>query len=203
MSPRSSFVLAAVLFFVRPVIAQTSPEQAERRWFIGTSAFVLANLAPDPPSFYQFTIGYRVTDRDVVALEAKTWTYRHPLGIPYGPSFEAESEEYPGHVRGYGVGVSYQRYLWKGLYAGAEATAFLQRYVEGPENRTTSGFQLFTAVRAGYHVTMFDGRFFIEPSVACTAWPVNTDVPASFARLDDRWPGFFLFEPGLHLGVML
>jgi len=203
MSPRSLLVLAAVLLFTRPVTAQSSPEDPGRRWFIGTSAFVLANLAPDPPSFYQFNVGYRLTERDVVALEAKTWTYRHPLGIPYGPSFEAQSEEYPGHVRGYGLGFSYQRYLWKGLYAGGEATAFLQRYMDKSAGRTSSGFQLFMAVRAGYHVTLFDERCFIEPSVACTAWPVNTNVPATFQRMDDRWPGYFLFEPGLHLGVML
>ena len=60
---------------------------------------------------------------------------------------------------------------------------------------------LFMTYRLGYHVQLFKNRFFIEPSVAMTHWPVKTNVPESFARLDSKWPSYFLFEPGLHFGV--
>ena len=54
--------------------------------------------------------------------------------------------------------------------------------------------------RLGYHVPLFKNRFFIEPSVAVTHWPINTNVPESFAALEHKWPKYFLLEPGLHFG---
>ncbi len=44
-------------------------------------------------------------------------------------------------------------------------------------------------------------RFFIEPSIPFTHWPISTNAPAAFAEKDSRWPNYFLFEPGLHFGV--
>ena len=159
------------------------------------------NLLPDPPSFYQLNVGYWLTPRDVISVEAITWTYRHPLGIPYGPSQYSAAEEFPGHIREYGVGVAYQRFLWKGLYAQAHATPLRKRYVNEETGRTTHGFQLFLTARAGYHVRLFQDRFFVEPSVACTHWPISTNVPEAFAAKESKWPNYFLFEPGLHIGM--
>jgi hypothetical protein len=48
---------------------------------------------------------------------------------------------------------------------------------------------------------LFGGRFFLEPSVAVTHWPIDRNAPVDFATVDDRWPSYFLFEPGLHFGV--
>lgn len=55
--------------------------------------------------------------------------------------------------------------------------------------------------RLGYQVALFKNRFFIEPSVAATHCPVNTNVPEAFAKLENKWNNHFLFEPGLHFGV--
>jgi hypothetical protein len=175
-----------------------------RRYFIGGSAFMLYNLVPNqanPPSFYQINAGRWLTKKDVISVELKTWTYAFPLGIPYGPSFESPSERYPGKVVGTGVGFVYQRFLWKGLYAAAHASNLLQQYKDEKNKKIQNGYQLFTAGRIGYHLSFFNNRFFIEPSFACTYWPVNTNVPTSFATIDKRWNNYFLFEPGLHLGV--
>jgi hypothetical protein len=43
---------------------------------------------------------------------------------------------------------------------------------------------------------------FIDPSIAFTCWPVKTNVPESFAAMDRKWPSYFLFEPGLHFGIV-
>ena len=54
------------------------------RYFIGTSAFMLANLNPeekDPPHFYQLNFGYRLTGKDVVSAELITWRYNGPIGV--------------------------------------------------------------------------------------------------------------------------
>ncbi len=47
---------------------------------------------------------------------------------------------------------------------------------------------------------MFSDHWFVEPSVAATAWPLNTNVPPAFAPADKEWNRYFLFEPGLHFG---
>lgn len=68
-------------------------------------------------------------------------------------------------------------------------------------NKIQSGFQLFNTLRAGYQFRFFKNRVFLEPSIACTFWPVNTNLPASFQVQEDKFPGFFLGEPGLHFGI--
>lgn len=47
--------------------------------------------------------------------------------------------------------------------------------------------------RLGFHVPLFKNRLFIEPSVAVTNWPVNTNVPESFQVLEGEWPGYSPF----------
>ena len=183
--------------------AQQLPEDssASYRCFVGSSAFVLYNLAPDPPSFYQLNIGYRITPKDVISLEACTWTYKAPLGIPYGPSWGDAGENYPGSIREYGVGITYQRFLWHGLYASLQVIPLKRIYRDEERKTIQKGFQLFSTFRIGYHVPLFKNRLFIEPSIASTFWPVSTNVPPGFAVKDAKWNKFFLFEPGLHVGL--
>lgn len=211
---RRLVVTACLAFTTTPAVpsldAQTtgastmraSNDSTFRRRFVGSSAFVLANAFPDPPSFYQLNLGYRLTRKDAISLEAITWMYREPLGIPYGPNKFAKSklQEYPGRVRGSGVGVAYQHLFWKGLYAQAHALPLWQRYSDRNGKKIQDGFQLFTTLRTGYQVKLRSDRWFIEPSVSVTAWPINTNVPPAFAAADKNWNRYFLFEPGLHFG---
>jgi len=59
---------------------------ADRRYFIGSSLFMMANLLPDdePPAFVQLNLGYLITPRDVISLDAITCQYHSPLGVPWG-----------------------------------------------------------------------------------------------------------------------
>lgn len=181
--------------------AQTEKQDSTyRQHFIGSSLFVLFNSLPNPPSFYQLNYGYRLTPKDVLIIEAITWKYNAPLGIPYGPSFESPDEFYPGYVREYGIGMAYQRFLWKDFYSTFHATPFLQKYVNEEEEKIQNGFQLFLSLRFGYHIKLAKNRFFLEPSIAFTHWPINTKVPESFAQKESKWPNYFLFEPGIHFG---
>ena len=43
---------------------------------------------------------------------------------------ETESEFYPGHVRETGIGITYQRMLWKGLFATVEVLPQFQTYLD-------------------------------------------------------------------------
>lgn len=172
--------------------------QDEFKHFIGSTLFVLFNLSPDPPEYYQLNYGYRITPKDVLSIEAITWTYKGPLGRPYGPDFDNEASEFPGKVRAFGLGLVYKRFLWKGLYTQAHATPFLQHYLDRDNEKIQSGFQLFCTLRIGYHLRLFKRRLFIEPSIAMTSWPVNTNLPPAFQVEEDKWPKVFLGEPGLH-----
>jgi len=177
-------------------------DENSKQWdcFVGTSLFMVGNLASDPPHFYQLNLGYRITQKDVISFEAITWTYDGPLGRPYGPDHNDEASNFPGKVRAYGAGFAYQRFLWKKAYVQVHATAMRQNYLDLSGKKIQSGFQLFSAFRAGYQFQFFKNRFFIEPSLAVTFWPVNTNMPESFQVQEDRFNNYFIGEPGLHLG---
>lgn len=185
-------------------VAEDAPVTAaspSRPCYVGTSLFTLMNLVPDdyPPHFYQLNLGYQITPKDRLSIEAITWRYYHPLGIPWGESRESPDNAYPGHVREYGVGLAYQRTLTKGLYSSLSAVPFRRRYYDKRNTKIGSGTQLLLTARVGYHVRL-KGRLFVEPSIAFNYWPVSTNVPAGFEAQDKRWASYFLFEPGLHAG---
>ena len=163
---------------------------------------MLGNFAPsNPPDFVQLNVGYRLNKKDVISLETKTWKYAWSLGIPYGPSWEAPEEEFPGFIREFGVAFVYQRFWWKGLYTGIHVMNAWQRFVDSEGEKIGNGFQLFNTYRLGYHFKLFKDRCFIEPSVAITHRPFQTEMPAGFRELNDQWSKFFFGEPGLHFGV--
>lgn len=195
--------LVFALLLCMPVSAEKSNAVSDKgKCFVGTSAFILMNLIPNqenPPGYFQLNFGYWLTDKDVLSLEGITWKYNEPLGIPYGSSKNNPAEAYPGTVRDWGIGLAYQRFFWRGFYGAQHITPLFQKYEE-PGKNDSKGFMLFMATRIGYHFRIIKNRFFLEPSVACTYWPIRTSVPESFGVMDDRWPSYFLFEPGLHLG---
>jgi len=175
-----------------------------RKYFVGSTLWELGNFIPnDPnrPDLVQLNFGYRITPKNVISIEAKTWKYAWPLGIPYGNLKQAPEEKYPGYVRAFGIGLVFQHFWWKGAYTSIDAGNMLQKYFGEDNKHIQNGYQLFMTYRLGYHFTFFKNRFFIEPSVAMTHWPINTNVPESFAQLESKWHNYFLFEPGLHFGI--
>ncbi|GAB5534499.1 MAG: hypothetical protein Rubg2KO_07480 [Rubricoccaceae bacterium] len=197
--------LLSLVLCLEAMAQDASPMPDDGRVFIGTSAFVLYNLVPDPnpPRFVMVTAGYRLTDNDDLSVEAITWQYHGPKGRPYGPDFESASSNFPGRVRAYGVGLAYRRVLWKDLYAALHSTPMLQEFLDEELDRIQTGFILFNTARVGYEFRLFDGRVFAQPSVAATFWPINTNLPDDFQAEEDTWPSYFLAEPGLHVGINL
>ncbi len=109
--------LISMMFVMCMTLAYSqSAEQdsTSRKFFIGSTLWLLGNFIPDdpnPPELIQLHFGYHITPKDVVSVELKTWRYAWPLGIPYGESFQAPGENYPGYVKAYGIGLVYQRFL--------------------------------------------------------------------------------------------
>lgn len=177
-----------------------------RRWFVGSTFLMLGNFIPNdknPPDFVQLNVGYRITPRDVVFLELKRSRFGWPLGIPWGKSFDAPGENYPGYVRQNVIGLAYNRFWWKGLYTAVHAMSAFQKYYGEDRKFISNGFTLFMTYRLGYQVSLFENRFFIEPSVGLTHWPVKTHTPRSFELTEEKWPSYFGWEPGLHFGFNL
>ena len=173
-----------------------------KKCFVGSTLFMLGNLSPqNRPDFLQLNLGYRITGKDVVSLELKTWKYGWSLGIPYGRSFQAPEEEFPGYIREYGFTIAYQRFWWKGLYTGVHVMNAWQTFNNKNGAKIDNGFQIFNTYRVGYHFKLFKDRFFIEPSIAVTHRPYHTKMPDGFKQLDDKQSKFFFGEPGLHFGL--
>lgn len=172
-----------------------------KKCFVGSTFAMIGNFFPEnKPDFVQVNLGYRLTGKDVISVELKTWKYAWPLGIPYGKFFEAPKEKFPGYIREYGFAVAYQRFLWKGLYVAVHVMPSWQNFVNDNGQKIDKGFQFFNTYRIGYHIKLFKDRFFIQPSIAMTHRPFHTKMPASFKVLDDKWNKTFFPEPGLHFG---
>jgi hypothetical protein len=173
-----------------------------RRWFVGSSLFVLGNFdTVDPPNFAQLNLGYRITRKDVISLELITWKSGWPLGINpiFNKLYGKPEERFPGYIRDYGIGVAYQRYFWKGLYAAVHVMPMWQTFVNDSGNKVDNGFMIFNTNRVGYHIKLFKDRFFIEPSIGLAGRPYHTKMPDDFKQKDDKWPKY-TFEFGLHFG---
>lgn len=205
MKKQMVLLMAVLIFAGSSAYGQiTEPGSAYRKFHVGSSAFMLMNFNtndPDAAEFYQLNLGYQLTAKNVISMEAATWKYAWPLGIPYGKSKTALAEKYPGYVRTFGIAFVYQHFWWKGAYTSIHAMNALQRYMDKDNQHMRNGYQLFMTYRLGYHFPLFKDRFFIEPSLAITHWPISTNVPEAFAALEKKWPNYFLFEPGLHVGM--
>ncbi len=184
-----------------------SPSASERsppRFFVSSPYLSFTNWLGEDIGMYELHAGYRASSRDKIGIKAATWKLNKPLGIPlWDPSLLDESEFYGGRVREYGIGPIYQRMLWKGLFASAEAMLMRKTFLDESGQAIAHGVRLYTSVHLGYYVSFFSDRLFIEPQVHCNYWPVDSKGPAEFRARDARWNNYFLFEPNLYLGVNL
>lgn len=198
--------LALVLASSLHVNAQNAKQDSTyKKYFVGSTFLMLGNLIPnDPnaPDFAQLNLGYRITPKDVVFLEFKTSKFNWPLGMPWKEIVDERRTQYnfPGYVRQYVIGLAYNHFWWKGLYTGVHAMNAFQTYRNEDKTKIANGYTLFMTYRLGYQVKLFKNRFFIEPSIGLTHWPVKTNTPESFKLEESKWPNYFGYEPGLHFG---
>jgi hypothetical protein len=198
--------LALVLVSNLKVQAQYSKQDSTyKRWFIGTSLFVIVGNIADggnPPNFAQLDIGYRLTGKDVIRLSPITWKYAWPNGIhPFlNDAYGKPEEKFPGYVREFGVTASYQRFFWKSLYAQLDVMPTYQVFVNDNGKKIDNGFQIFNSYRIGYHIKLFKDKFFFQPSICMTHRAYHTELPDRFKQLDDKWSKFVFPEPGLNIG---
>lgn len=176
------------------VLTEKVKDEYFLRHSVGSSLFMAFNFFEDPADYYQLSYGYQLTDKDKIFIEAITWKYSEPLGT-YGYS----KEMYPGMVRSYGIGVGYQRLLWKNLFTSVVATPFLQQYHDKDNEKIQNGFMLYFQCLMGYRFEFFKNHFYIEPAVALKYWPINTNLPQPYADIEKGTPKH-IFEPSLNFG---
>ncbi|CAG5016097.1 hypothetical protein DYBT9275_05476 [Dyadobacter sp. CECT 9275] len=203
MQKRILFVgLVLLLTGVLPLHAQqTATDSTYKRWFVGSTLLLFGNFSKvNNPEFIQLHVGYRITPKNVISFEFKRSIYSWPLGIPWGPSFDAPGLNYPGHARILAPTLAYQRFWWKGIYTSVHALNAFEKYVNEDKKKIGNGYTLYLTFRLGYQLKLFKNRFFFEPSMGLSYWPVRLNVPESFKAVENKWPNYFPLEPGLHFG---
>jgi hypothetical protein len=198
-------LLGALLFLGLPQAwSQTTSDSAQSRKFSVLSTYLtLLNWGEEKfnTHHYEFHFRYRITDKDQIGLKLTTWELFEPMGIQFwDPGLMEESEFYPGRLEEKGIGITYQRFLWKKLYASIEVLPLLKRYVDENKHEIRNGFKLYTTYHLGYHFDFLDNRVFLEPQIHCNYWPIDTKAPAGFETKDRKWTNYFLFEPNLYFG---
>lgn len=172
-----------------------------KKWFVGSSLLMLGNFDKvNNPEYIQLNVGYRITPKDVVSFRFKRSIYAWPLGIPFGSSsFDAQGENYPGHARILAPTLGYQRFWWKGAYSSFYALNAFEKYFDSNKQKIGNGYTLYLDFYLGYQFKFFKNRFFFEPSIGISYWPIRSNVPASFKSVEKKWNNYFV-QPGLDFG---
>lgn len=200
-------------FFFTNAFTQNSIQKVDRvtnnkvtahRFSISTPYYSFLNFGEEKTNthHYELQIGYKLTPKDRIGIKLATWKMFAPMGMPMQEQLKFDEDNfYPGRLRESGIGVTYQRMLWKGLFATVEVLPQLKTYLDKDEKKIGNGFKLYTTYHLGYHISLLKNRFYIEPQIHCNYWPVDTKVPNGFREKDEEWNNYFLFEPNLYLGV--
>ena len=173
------------------------------KFSVSTTLGTLTNFESEETNLqhYEFHLGYKITPKDKIGIKIATWKLFEPMGIPiWDPLFRKESEWYPGRLSECGIGITYQRILWKGLFASIEILPLDKTYLDENNNKVGKGFKLYTSYHLGYHIPLFKNRAFIEPQIHCNYWPVDTNIPQGFIEKESKRNNYFLFEPNLSIG---
>lgn len=173
------------------------------KFSVSTTWLSFANFGEEETNthHYELHVKYNLSPKDKIGIKAATWKLFAPMGMPLQEQLKFdESNFYPGRLRENGLGITYQRFLWKGLFATAEIMPMYKTYFDENEQEIGNGFKLYTSWHVGYHIPFFKNRVFVEPQFHCNYWPIDTNTPQSFKEMDDKWNNYFLFEPNLYIG---
>ncbi len=144
-------------------------------------------------------------NKNIIGVKFATWRLFQPMGITWWDGvvdkIESGTEYYDGFLRETGIGVTYQRMLWKGLFAAVEVLPQIQTYTDLDGNKIKNGFKVYNSLHLGYHVAFGKKkRFFIEPQVHINQWMFDNNSPEGFKEFDDKYGNVFLFEPNIYFG---
>lgn len=198
------FAISFSSMFGQNQTKQNSETSTERKFSVSTTYLTFVNYGEEKTNthHYEFHVGYKLTLKDKIGIKVATWKMFAPMGMPMQEQLKFdESNFYPGRLRETGIGVTYQRMIWKGLFGTVEVLPQLKTYLDENDKKIGNGFKLYTSYHLGYHISFFKNRVYLEPQIHCQYWPLNTNVPQGFKDKDSKWNNYFLFEPNLYIGV--
>lgn len=198
------FALSTTSMFGQNQTKLSSEISNEKKFSVSTTYYTFLNFGEEKTNthHYEFHVGYNLTPKDRIGIKLASWKMFAPMGMPMQEQLKFdENNFYPGRLRESGIGVTYQRMLWKGLFATVEVLPQLKTYLNENDKKICNGFKLYTSYHLGYHISFFKDRVYLEPQIHCQYWPINTNVPQGFKEKDRSWNNYFLFEPNLYIGV--
>ncbi len=188
---------------------ETSNNNADYKVRVSFPAIILGNIGEEGKKtntqHIELHVKYELDSKNIIGVKFATWRLFQPMGIQWWngllDKIDSKSEFYPGYLRETGIGVSYQRMLWKGLFASVEVLPLYKTYLDENNTKIANGFKLYTSYHVGYHIAFGKKkRFFIEPQIHFQNWMFDTNTPAAFKQLDNKWKSYFLFEPNIYVG---
>jgi hypothetical protein len=198
------FALSFTSMFGQNQTKQSSETSKERKFSVSTTWLTFMNFGEEKTNthHYEFHVGYWITPKDKIGIKVATWKLFAPMGIPILDAVDMkESTFFPGRLRETGIGITYQRMIWKGLFASVEILPQLKTYLDENDKKIGNGFKLYTTYHLGYHIPLFKNRMYIEPQIHCNYWPIDTNAPQSFQEEENKWNNYILFEPNIYIGV--
>lgn len=198
------FAILSLGLYGQNKIKQSFESLAERKFSVSTTYYSFVNFGEEKTNthHYEIHVGYKLTSKDRIGIKVATWKLFAPMGMPMQEQLEFdENNFYSGRLRESGLGISYQRLLWKGLFVAVEVLPQLKTYLDTNDEKIANGFKLYTSYHLGYHISFFKDRVYLEPQIHCQYWPIDTNTPQSFKEKDSKWNNYFLFEPNLYIGI--
>ncbi len=202
--------LIVVLFAVSftSLFGQNPKEQSfetaiKQKFLISTTYLSFLNFGDEKTNthHYELQAAYQLTPKDRVGIKFASWKMFAPMGIPLQEQLAFDEDNfYPGRLKERGVGITYQRKLWKGLFVAIEVLPQSKTYIDEDDQEIGNGFKLYTTYHLGYQLSLFKNRVYLEPQIHCNYWPIDTNTPQSFKEMDEKWHNYFLFEPNLYIG---
>mgnify|MGYP003118751401 FL=1 len=183
---------------------------SDLKYRVSFPAIILANIGDGGErtntQHIELHVKRELDSKNIIGVKFATWRLFQPMGIQWWDGLldkiDSETEFYPGYLRETGIGISYQRMLWKGLFASVEVLPQYKTYLDLDNKKITNGFKLYTSYHVGYNFAFGKKKqFFIEPQFHCQNWMIDTNTPEEFKQLDNQWKSYFLFEPNLYIGM--
>jgi hypothetical protein len=196
--------------FAQQISESSNQSDNELKYRVSFPAIILSNIGDGGKrtntQHIELQVKRELDAKNIVGVKFATWRLFQPMGIQWWDGLtdkiDSETEFYPGYLRETGIGISYQRMLWKGLFASVEVLPLYKTYLDLNDKKIANGFKLYNSYHIGYHFAFGKKKqFFIEPQFHCNVWHFDTNTPDSFKQLDNKWDSYFLFEPNLYIGI--
>lgn len=204
--------LSTIHSYAQQISKQGKNHDTDLKYRVSFPAIILGNIGKGGErtntQHIELHVKRELDAKNIVGVKFATWRLFQPMGIQWWDGLtdkiDSEIEFYPGYLRETGIGISYQRMLWKGLFASVEVLPLYKTYLDLDEKKIANGFKLYNSYHIGYHFAFGKkNQFFIEPQFHCNVWHFDTNTPESFKQLDNKWDSYFLFEPNLYIGIKI